>query len=173
MTCTYKCTSCNRDASLATNCACLAARRSQTTKRPATTFSGNSFCEYFFLFLFLAQRERVSIGADCASKHMQISRSRLQDLCIVVCTSCNRDASLVTNCACRAARRSQNDNSTSNNILGEFFFVNSFSFFLFSHRGNAFWSVQIGRRTTRRSAEARGKTCAWLHGPAATGMPVS
>jgi hypothetical protein len=46
--------SCNQSTSLATICACRVARRSQTTFRPATTVSGNSFStNYFFLFSFL------------------------------------------------------------------------------------------------------------------------
>ena len=77
--------SCNRDASLATICTCRVRRRLHTTSRPATTVSGNSFSvNYFFLFSFLSERERVSVVADCASNDMRISRSRWQDLCLVV-----------------------------------------------------------------------------------------
>ena len=92
---------------------------------------GILFCEFFFPFLFLAQRERVSVGADCWSNDMQISRSRWQDVCFVVWSSCNRDASLATNCACPAARRSQTTirprTTFSGNSFCEFFFPFSFS----------------------------------------------
>ena len=73
----------NRGTSLATICACRAARRLQTTSWPATTVSGNSFLWILFPFPFLAQSERVSVGGDCSSNDMHISRSRLQDLCLV------------------------------------------------------------------------------------------
>ena len=84
--------------------ACRAGRRSQPTKQHSREFL---ICEFFFLFSFLAQSEHVSFGADWSSNDMQISRSRLQDLCFVVCTCCDRDVSLATKCACLAPRRSQ------------------------------------------------------------------
>jgi hypothetical protein len=85
-------TICNREASDATLRNYLAARRSQTASRPATTVSGNCFSRnYFFLFSFLTQSERVSVGGDCASNDMQISQSTWQDLCLVVWSSCNRE----------------------------------------------------------------------------------
>jgi hypothetical protein len=102
----------------------------QTTSRPATTVSGNYFSvNYFFLSLF-AQRERVSFVADCSSTDMQIRRSRWQDLCLVVWSSCNEGNSLATNCACRVARRSQKTSRPATTGSGNSFSVNSF--FLFS-----------------------------------------
>ena len=82
---------------------------------------GLRFCEVFSFVPFLTQRDYVLIGADCSSNNMHFKRSRWQVLCFVVCACCSRDASLAPNCACPAARRSQTTNSTSNNILGEFF----------------------------------------------------
>ena len=122
---------CNRDVSLATIGACRAARRLQTTSRPATTVSGNSFSRsYFFLFPFLAQSERVSVDGDCVSNDMQISRSRWQDLFHAICSSCNQNATLATIGTCLAARRSQTTSRPAISVSG-----NSFSgnyFFLFS-----------------------------------------
>ena len=104
---------------------------------------------------------------------MQISRSRWQDSCFVVWSSCNREASLATNCACLAARRSQYDDSAGNNSLGEFFFGQFFFPFLFLAQRERFRLVGIGRRPTCRSAEAGGKTCVLWYGTVETGMPVS
>ena len=64
---------------------------------------------------------------------------------------------LLADLSCCASIR--NDKSASNNSLGEFFFVKSFSFSLFSHRANAFRLVGIACRKTCRSAEAGCKTC--------------
>ena len=44
--------------------------------------------------------------------------------------------------------------------------------FSFSHRENAFRLLRIARRSTCRSEEAGGKTCASWYGPVATGVPV-
>ena len=50
---------------------------------------GILFCEFFFLFSFLAQRETVSVGADWSSTDMQIIKSRWQDSCLVVWSTYN------------------------------------------------------------------------------------
>ena len=165
--CLVVCTRCSRGTSVGNHCVGPVARRSQMSSRPATTFSGNSFCRIFFLFSFflfshrestlwlvrivrrtacktaeargrtcallyapaatrmpvlprvtllllridrkrqvgqqqhsqgilfvnsfflfsfLAQRERVLVGADCWSNDTEISRSRSQDLSFVVWT---------------------------------------------------------------------------------------
>ena len=98
------------------------AGRSQTTSRPATTVSGNSILvNYFFLFSFLAQREHVSVVADCAWTDMRIRRSRWQDLCPVIRGCYDRDASLATICACRAARRSQTTSRPATTVSGNSF----------------------------------------------------
>ena len=131
------------------------------------------FVNCFFFFLFSHRDNAFSVGADWSSTDMQISRSRWQDSCLVVWSSCNRGASLATKCACLAARRSQTTFRPATTVSGNCFFVNSFSFFLFSHRENAFRSVRIGRRPTCRSTEAGGKTHAVWSGSATTGMPVS
>jgi hypothetical protein len=94
---------------------------------------GNSFSvNYFFLFSFPAQSKRVSVVSDCASKDIQISRSRWEDLCFVVWSSCNRDASLATACACGDARRSQTTSRPATTVSGNSFSRNYFFSFLFS-----------------------------------------
>ena len=127
--------------------------------------SNNSLGEFFFSklflpFLFLAQSERVSFGVDCASSDVQISRSRWHDLCLVSWSSCNWGTSLATTCACRAARRSQTTSRPATTVSGYSFSRKYFFLFSFSHRANVFRLVRIARRTTCRSAEAGGKTCA-------------
>ena len=112
------------------------------------------------------------VDADCSSNDMQISRSTQQDLCLVVCVCHNPDASLITNCNCLAARRSQTIIRPKTTVSGNSFRKYFFLFFLFSQRENVFWLMRIARRTTCRSAEARGKTCALLYVRAATGMTV-
>ena len=91
-------------------------------------------------------------------------------MCLVVWPSCNRDASLASICACRAARRLQTTIRPATTGSGEFFFGKFF--FSFSLSRNSFRLVRIARRTTCRSAEAGGKTCALWYGPVATGVPV-
>ena len=120
-------------ASLATICACRVARRVRTTSRPATTVLGNSFSvNYFFLFSFLAQSERVSVGADCAFNDLQISPSRWQDLCLVVWSSCNRVCQSCNDLRLSCCVSITNDKSAINNSLWEFFFGKLFFPFLFS-----------------------------------------
>ena len=126
---------------------------------------------YFFLSLF-SERERVSFDADCSSIDMQIRRSRWQDLCLVVWSSCNRGTSLATNCACRVARRSQTTSRPATTVSGNSFSVNYFFLFSFSNRENAFRLLRIARRSTCRTEEAGGKTCASWYGPVATGVPA-
>ena len=124
--------SCNRGTSLAMS-SCRVARRSQTTSRPATTVSGNSFSvNYFFHFSFLRERTRfVCCGLRVdrhADQKKQVARLvprgmvQLQpgyQSCNELCLSC---------CASIA-----NDKSASNNSLGEFFFGKLFfPFSLFS-----------------------------------------
>jgi hypothetical protein len=77
--CLVVCTSCNQDASFTTRHVTPVARRSQMSIRPATTFSGNSFCRIFFLFSFLAKREHALGSEDCLSKGIKNSRSTWQD----------------------------------------------------------------------------------------------
>ena len=62
--------------------------------------------------------------------------------------------------------------SASKNSLGELFFGKLFFPFLFSQRENAFRLLRIARRSTCRSEEAGGQTCASWYGPVATGVPV-
>jgi hypothetical protein len=65
-----------------------------TTRQATTTLAGNSFSRNYILFFpFLAQSEHVLVDADCTSNDMQICQSRWQDVCFVVWTSYNRDAS--------------------------------------------------------------------------------
>jgi hypothetical protein len=85
-----------------------------------------------FPFLFLAQSEHILVGANCASNDMQISRSTWQDLCVVVWSSCDRDASLAKDLHLSGCASIANDESASNNSLGEFFFKQLFFLFLFS-----------------------------------------
>ena len=112
------------------------------------------------------------VGADYSSNEMQISRSRWQDLCLLVCVCCNRDASFPSPRDTSDARRSQTTYRPATTFSGNSFRNYFFLFFLLSQRENAFWLVRIDRRTTCRSAEARDKTCALLYMCAATGMPV-
>jgi hypothetical protein len=68
--------------------------------------SNNSLLEFFFKKLFFpflfSRKEQTRFGgsADCASTDVQISRSRWQDLCLVVWSSCYWDVSLAAICAC-------------------------------------------------------------------------
>ena len=165
--------SCTQYTSLATICACRVSRRSQTTSRPATTVSGNSFSvNYFFLFSFLRERTRFVCCGLHVDRHAEQKKqvTRLVPRGMVQLQpgyqSCNELC--LSSCASIA-----NDKSASNNSLGEFFFVNYLFLFSFSHRENAFRLVRIVRRPTCRSAEAGGKTRSLWCGPVATGMPVS
>ena len=160
----------NQDASVVTHPMFVLLRvdRKRQFGKQKTFFEG----KLFFRFLFVAQSERVSVGRDCASTDMQISRSRWQDLCVVVRACCHRSTSPAPHCACRAARRSQTTNRPATTVSGNSFSVNYFFLFSFSHRANAFCLMGIARRTTCRSAEARGKTCSLLYVCAATRKPA-
>ena len=163
---------CNQGTSLATNCACRVARRSQTTSRPATTVSGNSFSvNYFFLFSFLRERTRFVCCGLLVDRHAEQKKqvARLVPRGLVQLQpgyqSCNE---LRLSCCGSIA----NDKSASNKSLGELFFGKLFFPFSFSHRGNAFRLLRIACRSTCGSEEAGGKTCASWYGPVATGVPV-
>jgi hypothetical protein len=108
--------SCNRDDSLATIRACRVVRRLQTTIRPETTFSGNSFSvNNFFLFSFHRENAFRLVGivrwplcrsAEASGKTCPCGMVQLQP----GCQSCN---DLRLSCWASIA----NDDSTSNNIL--------------------------------------------------------
>ena len=80
-----------------------------------------------FLHYFL-RANGVFVNADYASKPMRTSQWNQQDLCFVVCTSCNRRDSRATQYASPLAHRSPNDNSASNNheLFFYFFIISIF-----------------------------------------------
>ena len=164
--------SCNRGISLATNCACRVARRLQTTSRPATTVSGNSFSvNYFFHFSFLRERTRFVCCGFLVDRHADQKKqvARLVPRGMIQLQPgyqpCNE---LRLSCCASIA----NDKSASNNSLGNSFSVHYFFLFSFSQRENTFCLLRIARRSTCGSEEAGDKTCASWYGPVATGVPV-
>jgi hypothetical protein len=138
--------------------------------------SNNSLREFFFAKIFFpflfsrTERTRLVWWGLRVERHAhqpkQVARlvPCVTGLLQLGCQSCN---DLHLSCCTSIA----NDKSASNNSLGEFFFGKIFFRFLFSQRENAFRLLRIARRSTCRSEEAGGKTCALLHVPAPTGMP--
>jgi hypothetical protein len=106
---------------------------------------GILFCEFFSLFSFLGQSERVSVGCGLrvdrhADQKKQVARLVPRGMVHLQpgYQSCNK---LRLSCSASIA----NDKSASNNSLGEFFFGKLFFPFLFSQRENAFRLLQISR----------------------------
>ena len=144
-------------------CACRAARRSQTTIRPATTVSGNSFSSNYFSFLF-SRTERTRFGwwelrverhadqpkqmarlVSCEMVQSQLRYQSCNDLCLSCCMSI------------------ANDESASKNILREeFFFKKLFFLFLFSltERTRFRWcGLRVDRHADQRKQVARLVPC--------------
>ena len=126
--------SCNRGTSLATICACRAARRSQTTIRPSNNILGGCFFVNIFSFFFSrAKQTRFGRCGWFVERHADQPKqvARLGPCGMVQLQPgyqpCNDP--LLSCCASIA-----NDKSASNNSLGEFFFGIIFSISLFSER---------------------------------------
>ena len=124
----------------------------------------------------LLPRTNVSV-LYVAYVHVNIPQSLLFVCCgtvfpKLVWSGCNRCTRLAKIRSCRVARRSQTTSRPATTVSGNSFSVNYFFLFSFSHRENAFRLLRIARRSTCRTEEAGGKTCALWYGPVATGVPV-
>jgi hypothetical protein len=127
------------------------------------------FVNIFFLFLFSRrERTRFGWGGLVSDRHADQQKhvARLVRCCMDQlqpgCQSSQRPALVLLRVD--HEQRFGNQQHSRGILFCEYFL----SISLFSQRENALRLVRIGRRTTCRSAEARGKTCALLSGPVAT-----
>jgi hypothetical protein len=135
---------------------------------------GILFVNIFFPFFFSpTERTRfvwcVLLVDRLPNQQKQVVRHLLCCVCVLQ-SGCQSHNELHFSCCASIANDEFGKSTTfSGNSFCEYFFP----FFLFSHRENAFKCLLIARRTTSRSAEAGGKSCALLYVRAATGMPVT
>ena len=124
------CTRCDRDASVSKQRTTAVARDRGRRFGQQQQSRGILFVKFFFPFLFLAQRERVSFGGVCLSTEMRISQSRWPDSFVVIEACYYRGTSLATICACLATCRSQTTIRLATTVSGNSFSVIIFSFSL-------------------------------------------